>query len=508
MTNPNKKSKLLRLVKSLKVNEKRYVVIYLSKHKKDNNLLRLYKTISENSEITDADILKKNNEKKFTSQFAKNKHLLYGLILDALHQFHLKKSPYARVLTMLHQAEILANKGLFDDQKEWLLKAGQIADDFELTELKLEILKLRNTVDAEKNSLKKILEETECLSNKIIQRSKLVHLIRRILVLTRITGNRLTARQISYLRAHSLNELKKQRFILDSFFMNYFYLDYFLMYYTITGNYYESYITGTKILKLVKQNPSMLQLQIWRDKYGSSLSRLINASAMISKNEMVDFAHKEVSRLDIPYNRKSLIELNMLDIYIQSGEFKKGEISLNRIQKNASYIQKGLDPYTSSILYFNLAVMNFGLGNYSKAIFWFNEIINDSNKYIPDQYFGGITMILRMITYYELKRYDIIELHLRSTHRYIMKTKRNFKFDQIMVAFIGKIIAINNKHELITIMKQVRNELLTLSKIKTEGKILHYFDFIAWLESKIENRPFAQIIKEKGVYKNSNVYSF
>ncbi len=36
-----------------------------------------------------------------------------------------------------------------------------------------------------------------------------------------------------------------------------------------------------------------------------------------------------------------------------------------------------------------------------------------------------------------------------------------------------------------------------LAKEPFEAKFLDDFDFISWLESKIENRPFANIIREK-----------
>ncbi len=42
--------------------------------------------------------------------------------------------------------------------------------------------------------------------------------------------------------------------------------------------------------------------------------------------------------------------------------------------------------------------------------------------------------------------------------------------------------------------------LVQFKKLKTdpyEKGAFEYFDFISWLESKIENRPFAEIIKEK-----------
>ena len=66
-----------------------------------------------------------------------------------------------------------------------------------------------------------------------------------------------------------------------------------------------------------------------------------------------------------------------------------------------------------------------------------------------------------------------------------------------MLKCIGKLISINGKRELELFMEQTRAELLTISKTKTEIKTLEYFDFVSWLDSKIEHRPYAEIIREK-----------
>lgn len=497
MPNPISDSKLVRLIISLKQNEKRYVVLHLSKHKKNTNLLKLYKQLITYNSKNDRSVYENGSSKKSTSQLIKNTYKLYQLVLDALHQFHSKKSPYARILTMLHQAEILAERGLAKDQQKILIKSGRIADTYELPELKLEILKMRNSTTADQQTTHRIQKEIKNLSDTIVRHAQLAQLNKRVIAFRRNTGVRLTTKQTTHLKEMGLDELTNQKFNLDSFFMKYSYLDYLSIYYTITGKYYESYLNGLKILKLVKKNKHLLRLQIWRDKYSATLNRLLNASAMISEDETVELAYNEISSLDIPENRKTLIELNFLDVFIQSGEFEKGEKSLIAIEKKAMHVENKFDPYIIAILYFNLAVMNFGLGHYSKAISWFSKNLNEGNKYIPDINFGRIVILIRLITYYELKQYDTIENYIRSSYHYINKQKSDFKFDRIMLKCIEKMISITNSVELLKVMVATRSELLKLSRTKTEAGTLYYFDFISWLDSKIENSSFAEVVRNK-----------
>ena len=43
----------------------------------------------------------------------------------------------------------------------------------------------------------------------------------------------------------------------------------------------------------------------------------------------------------------------------------------------------------------------------------------------------------------------------------------------------------------------VKEELVEITKDDFERKALEYFDFISWLESKIEGRVFAEVVREK-----------
>ena len=44
---------------------------------------------------------------------------------------------------------------------------------------------------------------------------------------------------------------------------------------------------------------------------------------------------------------------------------------------------------------------------------------------------------------------------------------------------------------------ELKSKLVFFSKDKNEKYALDYFDFISWAESKIENKSFVQVVKEK-----------
>jgi hypothetical protein len=490
-------SNLFKLIKSLKKNEKRYVAIFLSKHKKSTNLLRLYNLINEAETISDSDIAKKIKDRKFVSQLKINKHNLYYLILDALHNFHLRGSVYARILNMLHQAEILLAKGLAIARKDILDKAEVLADTYELSELKLEIVRLRNIEVNEMAVSQNLLKEAKRLSDKIMEEGRIKHLSNRVGFYQRKVGHRPSPTQLKYLEKQMLDVINKEGFRGDSFFNQFFYLRILSLYNTMTGKRRESYENDMGMVELFKTNPNMLELQIWKERYLSSLSRLITSSSLVGKNDMLPFLSEEIKRLDISDKRRAFADINILDAYMQMGEYLNSMQLVSEVENNLDFYRKNLGPVNRTALIYNLGVLNFGVGNYSRSLTWVNDIINDSDKRNADLGINIIVRILRIIIYYELNYTDLLEYEFRSTYRYIIQQKTLFRFDQIVLKFIRKSVALYDKKKIRKALEETRNELLKLSKVKTEQQTLSYFDFIAWLDSKLENRSFVEIAKQK-----------
>jgi hypothetical protein len=485
-------SNLIRLIKSLKQGEKRYVTQQLSKHKKENNLLKLYQLIAKTDSIKDADIGKKIKDKKFGSQLSINKHKLYIVLLDSLQEFHSKTSPYTQVLSMIHQAHILYSKGLIKAVEELLSKATVLTHQYELRELQLEILNLQQRNERE-DSIETVTKIQE-LSKQMLEERKLNQLLNQSIVYETIPGSRLSTEQKNNLK--KLSEIALKNNSSPSFTASYFRLRTCFTYYGIITDYRNSYEWALKLIELFKQAPYMLQLEFWRIHYIESLRNFIPGFNYYGKSELNEFAYQEAKRLDVPEVYKASIFVNILDSYIMAGTFQESEKKVNEVQKNITGYTEHLSVYNEITLFFNLAFLNFGMKKYSKALFWLNEIINSPN-HVVNESVSVITRIFRLIVFYELGHTDILENHLRSTQRYIAKQKHQYQIDLALLKCIRKIAGVNDKRKLVAIMMETRNELIKLSKHETESITLYYFDFISWCESKIEHQTFAEIMHRK-----------
>ena len=71
-----------------------------------------------------------------------------------------------------------------------------------------------------------------------------------------------------------------------------------------------------------------------------------------------------------------------------------------------------------------------------------------------------------------------------------------YKTEDAILRFMQtSLFTSNSKKE--EVFKKLKTDILKISKNQFEAKIIDHFDFISWLESKIDNKPFIEILREK-----------
>nr|MBA3705747.1 hypothetical protein [Bacteroidota bacterium] len=148
--------------------------------------------------------------------------------------------------------------------------------------------------------------------------------------------------------------------------------------------------------------------------------------------------------------------------------------------------------------YYNIAYLFFGSGEYTKALFWLNKILN-SSEIDARQDILSFSRILNLIIHYELGNNDVLEYTVKSTYRFLYTRNRLYEFETILLNFIRKLPKSFKPVELIQSFSELRKELITLSENSFEKKALEYLDLISWLESKINKTSYAQVIKSKSI---------
>ena len=170
---------------------------------------------------------------------------------------------------------------------------------------------------------------------------------------------------------------------------------------------------------------------------------------------------------------------------IKAWEEVHDSISLNKLNSSMALA-----------IYTNLSDSYFMLGKYHDALKWVNKILNFKEKNIFD--LQAITRIYVLLVHYELGNYDMLPYIAKSSKRFLIKHNYFSEFEKIMIHFFEKEISkTNNQREQSEVFVQLRKQLEELLKNTKQIQALDYFDYMSWIESKIENRPFVEIVKSR-----------
>ncbi|HHS95506.1 MAG TPA: hypothetical protein ENJ45_02870 [Phaeodactylibacter sp.] len=138
----------------------------------------------------------------------------------------------------------------------------------------------------------------------------------------------------------------------------------------------------------------------------------------------------------------------------------------------------------------------FGCGDFDKALNSLNDYLNLPRN-IKRQDLQSLGRILNLIIHYEMGNNELLEYLLRSSYRFLRKRNRMFEFEKRLMRFIKNSKDMIYRKQIKKAFIILKEDFESLLQIPSEKAMLQYFDFIAWLESKIENKTFAEIIKHR-----------
>lgn len=505
---------LFQLIKSLSKNEKGYFKKHISKGTmgQDNNYMKLFEAMDRQKEYDEREIKMIFAGETFIKQLSTIKNYLYHLILKALNVYHSEISVETKLMEWLKQAEILFKRGLYEQCEKILSKAKKTAYRYERYIQLLDIIRWEyrllitvgyagvsgNDPVALQNEEQRLLEKIDCIAGY-------KWLALRMFMLLRKRG---TARnpdeieEFAVFKNHPLFSAEESG------------LPYYarISYYFVKGFYYDAIDDRTNCYKYLLAQVDFLESHldfITEDppSYAAALNNLVITCILLKKYDVaLACLQKQRAIAEMPGVRISKqlqarlfanSYLNELNICKFTGNFKDGFSLIKEIEAGLTLFGNTIHKEGEMVLYDNVSQICFGYGDYNEALMWMNKILNDNEVHIREDILCS-ARIFNLIIHYELGNEDLLEYLVKSTYRFLYKRKRLYKFETDILNFIRKKLPeIDTQKQLIGAFKGLKEELVEIIKDPFEKKALEYFDFISWLESKIENRPFAEIVREK-----------
>lgn len=492
------------------MSEQRYFKLYAQRHTigAQNNYVKLFDAIREQKEYDEKKIVKQFRKESFIKRISSEKVYLYNLILKSMRSFREDALTENKLRGLLDDIRLLYDKGLYPQCEKLITKAIKLANQYEAFPEILYLLKWQRRLmekkyysDVKSEDIDELVTKVQKTADKINNLWLYNSVYSKMYLLYFKMGDIRAEYESNEFDAILANLPLKEENALSYEAKNAFYNIHAL--YSLNKNKYdaETYYSK-KRLELMESNLHQIKEEPIR--YLGALYNYGFSSSQDEKYKEVLTVIKKIRSLPKKFGR-NISEYDLflysytleLTVYNNAGQFNKGTKIINAIEQGIKEFSSYISPERKTNFYYLICYACFGSRNYSKALEYSNYIMNQPlTNYLKIAHFYG--RILNLIIHYELKSEGALPYYITSTYRFLKKRNKVYKIEACIMNFLRKKTpAINSKKEMVAAFKELKNELVEISKDPFERKSLKYFDIISWVESKIENRPFAEVVMEK-----------
>lgn len=506
-------SKLFDLIKSLSGAEKRYFKLFInSKDARSNKYVRLFDAIDAQTAFDEEALMKTvySDETLETRKYSELKAYLYDLIIKCLQSYDEKSSVDYRLKNTLLGVRTLFKRSHFEDCADLLKKAKKTALDYEDFNTLVEILEwekriayTRTDIAFLDRELERIKMEEYSYLEQLTNISAYRNIFFNILVSIRKDVSR-NARQREELTALMHDPLMESETQARSWMARVLFYRIQSIYHFSMSDFGAFYRSSKQLIKLLEHNKLRLAEDV--SEYISALNNHIISCGRLGKIDEVRQTLNKLSKVK-PITSDDAVKIhrqyymNKFRLCISTGEFEEGMKELQRHLKEVEKFDK--QQFIKSNFYFQYFCIYFGAGNFEQALNSLNDWMALSES-VERKDLQSLARILNLMIHYELGNTMLLDSLLRSTYRYLKKANRFSEFEQKMMNFIREAGKPHSKKEMRQILENLKQDFENLSRQPSYG-VFDLFDIIAWLESKISGKPFAEVVKERFENKSTEI---
>lgn len=498
---------LARLITSLTKSEKRYFKMFCDLQSGEKGYLKLFDAIEKLGDYDDEAIRKQFEGEDFIKRLPAVKNYLYTQILKSLRILHSGETVDSQLKEMIEEVSVLYEKRLYKQCNKILDKAEDLARKNELILAQIEINMWQERISVESMNPDVLEKKLESSMEKEVyllglQKNNLQfrNLHSQILILNKKIKEARTEEELSKFRDIINHPLMQSAYNALSFDARHYYYQIHLIYNHAKGDNEQCLANAEELLKLLEAFPDKI-----REKPKMYISALHNV--LLSKIQLHNYNNFgetldklksfPVKSLNSEVNRFVSSSIFEMVMYLDPGQFTQS-------MPVRDTIITGMEKYTDRInaieeitLLYNLFYSYFGTGEFSKALGIINKLLNEYQKELRYDV-QSAARILNLILHYELKNTMLLEYNAVSTYRFLYKSKRLYKLETIILNFIKKKMPdIYTPKDELEAFVELRKECLEIAEHPFEKKAFEYFDYIAWLDSKIEKKSFEEIVQRK-----------
>lgn len=500
------------LIKSLSKAEKRSFKLYAGRMDgyAQSNYIRLFDAMDNADSYHEPDIVRQSGIPQ--KQLANTKAHLYKQILLSIRSSAAKINADIALREQIDFARILYSKGLYQQSIKILGKAKEKAYDLEQLTIALEIVEFEKLIESyfitrsSSNRADDLTQQTYNLNTHIAQSNRFSNAAIQLYALYLKKGHVRNAKDSELLKTY-FQQLCPHLDIRQESSLSFSELHYYNL-----SHYWFGFISqdaaycciyAQKNWELFDVFPH--QKSLTPGAYYKSYNYLLESLFHIHRHaEFRLYLQKLKAELDqdiVKCHHNAYIQSHLfyfthaLNLYFYEGLFDSGKEIIPQI---LTFIQsKGnrIDTHHIFVLYYKVASLYFGCGDYKLCVHYLNKIIHntDSTIRIDLQCFSRI---LRLLSYFEQDDDEILQYQIRTTYNFLRKLNNLSTVQKEILSFLHRLHSFY-RNQLQAEFLSLYNTLLALQDDPYEKRNFIYIDILSWLESKIENESVQTIIQNK-----------
>ena len=502
-TNPDH---LIQLIQSLTKAEKRYFRLYANLQSGEKNYLFLFDLINKGIPSDEVYRLYCQEENKNNFDMAA-KHL-YRVIMDCLVHLRKKEDVQATIFNYITKADILFERELFEEAFNQLNKAQKLAATYENDPLLLLIrrteLKYLSSLGFNEISERELVNK-QMKINDIMKYSRNINLH---LQLYDILKHRIANK--GYIRSEkqkdNLNDLvlSELNLIANNSYKGFearkLHLLFQATYYLNTGNYKSAIRFYQELITLFESNQHLiLNPPIY---YLSALKGILDSLHLAGLYQEMPFFIDRLRKMQQgDYATEFLLEINASIYqyeqvsYINTGKFEIA-LELSGNYEDHLFKKTGLLRLETQLkLYLNTSILYLCLEEPKRARKSMKKIFSSGKLFhtLPSY---KTARLINLLILAELGDYSFFENEINSIKRNIHYEKHIYRTEKLLFRFVMSYPLPSYQKAQNKLWMQFQKEIVKIREDKYEKQLLKTFDILSWIESKLTNRPFAEILKE------------
>ncbi|WP_370226637.1 hypothetical protein [Mesoflavibacter sp.] len=510
----DQKDNLFILVKSLTKSEKRQFKLYVGRLgvNSDSKFLNLFNVLDKLKMYDEIAILKSTEIKK--QQLANVKAHLYKQILISLKLSPSHQNIRSQIREQLDFASILYHKGLYKQSLKILDKAKELAVQNEEKNLAYEIVEFEKVIESQyitrsiSSRADELTVQAKELSAQNMIASKLSNLSLQLYSIILKTGYVKSEAEGNEVSDYFKARLPKYK-IKDLGFREKLWLyNAYLWYSFLLQDFKNCYKYALKWVDLFYENPSMISLNPVFFLKGNNY--LLESLFFIKNKNKFDEALNKFQAVieDKKFPKDENVEalsflyfnLNKINSFFIDGSFKEGVELIPKIDKDLERFKDRIDEHHTMIFYYKFASLHFGSGNNKACIFYLDKIISNKSLTMREDLLC-FSRVLNLVAHYEAGLDYHLETLLRTTYKFLIQMNELHDVQKEMIKFIRNLQDIYPQ-DIKKAFKSLLEKLKVYENHPFERRAFLYLDIISWLESKVENKPVDQVIREKFLEEN------